>query len=1019
MLGKKQSSCVGFNPFSKFTKEKPSISTKIINKLKSLFQVNLNPSSCIQRELISQQTIYVPVNSEIVGAQIIEQDSIKICHSQSSQRQRRNKITSFDDHLKEQQSQKEQQSEISSKVQQKEEKELRKLNTFKKSFDPVLPEDIEDSERKEKKVTHPRRKLSSQQYKKRKLDEKKKSVGIKFINKKHVYDSINESRIQEVQEQISDDSLKNNSLLVGGLKEEPQVKEITIVQLNDTKPKQHDPPMLTINEIIEHQSKGLKKSQSMINLNEQEVKSFSCSPKKIENSQSRKQSDVINKINEPKKSEPQKDEVIQQKEEKKQDEKQTESQVQPQQSVIDFLVQGPAKQEKPQTSQLNLINKVTIDEKKPFEQQEKNIINFSDTPLFGLAKSSEGGQILANKINVQSSLFASYDSKELNQQQSSHQSSGQNLQQNQFTFQNKLNVNEIQQQPSISESSSSNVNNKKDSIDQQPKIEENKQSFSLFNNISGNQIDQLNTNDQFPHKKQLFFQNLGNVVQSTQGEQKGDSKQDQTDEITQIQKKPEEQKSGLLFQDLNFQIPNVKNQTEKNSVTTTQKEPEQPTQPFLSLFNLNQNDKNNKEKPSTGLFNDLFIKQTDKDKPKQEANGEEKPQFLGNILSKQINPIQENKDVTNPPLSAPSLFGGDNILILGNKNNTIDTPTNQDCKQQQQQINSAKLDIQTPVPNSIGLNCQWKSSSDDHKNNQFNITSEPKQQLKQSPFAFLQEQRLSDNSKSENLSSDPIKKLAETPVKPIENPFLQQSPKIDQEQINSYFSNQSQQSRNHQDEHNKIQTSQFKIDDLFKQQNNGPSMFTQPSYPQQQPQQQLQPQPLPQPVQPSLFFPNSIPQQNQQNSFFQLTNNNNMMNTNMMSNNIMNSNNMMNNMMSNNHMMNNNGMNYEMEFPEAPQGPPQLLLAQQQSQQQTSFSSYLQPQLGALGFPSQMQQQISGPFPAASLFQNKNQSTDIGNNLFYPSNHTNGLFSHDQQKPQSLNSSFTSKNGQKNKKQRV
>lgn len=61
--------------------------------------------------------------------------------------------------------------------------------------------------------------------------------------------------------------------------------------------------MLTINEIIEHQSKGLKKSQSMINLNEQEVKSFSCSPKKIENSQSRKQSDVISKINEPKESE--------------------------------------------------------------------------------------------------------------------------------------------------------------------------------------------------------------------------------------------------------------------------------------------------------------------------------------------------------------------------------------------------------------------------------------------------------------------------------------------------------------------------------------------------------------------------------------------------------------------------------------------------------------------------------------------------------------------------------------------
>ncbi|CAD8175225.1 unnamed protein product [Paramecium pentaurelia] len=1006
MLGKKQSQCVGFNPFSKYAKEKPSISTKIINKLKSLFQVNLNPSSCIQRELISQQTIYVPVNSEIVGAQTIEQDSIKICHSQSSQRQRRNKYTSFDDHLKEQQSDIVQQNDQSSKVQQKEEKELRKLNSLKKSFDPVLPKDIDNAEIKENKITHPRRKLSSQQYKKRKLDEKKKLVGIKFVHKKQVQDqiqdSINESRIQEVQEQTSDDSLKNNSLLAVGLKGEPQNKEITIVQLNDEKSKQPDPPMLTVNEIIEHQSKGLKKSQSRINLNEQEAKSFSCSPKKLENSSSRKQSDVINKNNEPKESEPQKNnEIIQQQEENKQennqDEKQLEPQVEPQQTVINFLIQGPVKQDKTQTPSIlsNLLNKVIPEEKKTVEQQEKNINNFSDTPLFGFGKSNEGlqGQMLASKINVQSSLFASYDSKELNQQQSSDQSSMQNLQQNQFTFlQNKPNVSEAQQQPSNTESSSSNVNNKKDSLDQQPKIEENKQIYSLFNNISGSQNDQFNTNDQFRPKKQLF-QNFLNVAQSTQGEQKDENKQDQTKESIQIQIKPEEQKSVSLFSGIVLQVPDTKNQPEKNNNTITQKEQEQSISPIQSFFKMQTNDNNNKEKPSTGLFGDLLIKQNEKEKINLDVKVEEQPPLLNNVNSVQINKIQDNKDTTNN-IVPTSIFGTNSLFNFGNKNN-LETPTNQDSKQQQN--NSSKPEIQTPLPNSIGLNCQWKSSSDDQKqNNQFNINSEPKQQKPQSPFAFLQQQQpKSEHTKSDNLSSDQIIKSIATPVKPIDNPFLQQSPKIDQEQIDSYFSNHSQQNRVIQDGQIKVQTSLFQSD-LFKQQNNGPSMFNFPQYP----QQQTQPQPQQLPIQTQVFSFQQIPQQNQfpqQNTLFQ-TGLNNYMN------------------------MSNNGMHNEMEYIEMPQPNQQLQYGQQQQQQLNPFQSILQPSLSAPStFPTQLQQQISGGFNAVQLFQQNSQPQHDLTSQLFSHNQNNSLFPQDQSKSvnqsQSLNSSFQSRD--KKKKQRI
>ncbi|CAD8085889.1 unnamed protein product [Paramecium sonneborni] len=994
MLGKKQSSYVGFNPFSKYTKEKPSITTKIINKLKSMFQINLNPSSCIQRELISQQTIYVPVNSEIFGAQTIEQDSIQIHNSQSSCRQKRNKFTSFDDHLKEQQNILVQQNDQSSKVKQKEEKHLRKINSQKQSYEPVLPEDIDQADIQDNKIIQPRRKLSSQQYKKRKLDEKKKSVGIKFIHKKHIQDqiqdSINESRIQEVPEQISDDSLKNNSLLAGGLKEEPQIKEIIIVQLKDEKSKQPEPLILNANEIIEFQSKGLKKSQSMINLNEQESKAFSCSPKNVDNSQSRKQSDVLSKPNEIKQIELQKEQHVQFKEQKTQDDKNIESLKQPQQTIINFLVQGPTKLDKPQTipSLFNNLQKELIEDKKPIEQHEKNFNNLSDTPLFGIFKNSENlqGQQPHSKINVQSSLFASYDSKDLNQQQSSDQSSGQNLQQNQFTFlQNKPNNQEAQQQPSNSESSSSNVNNKKDSLDVQPKIEENNQIYSNFNNTTGIQNDQFNTNDQFRTKK--LFQNFINVSQSIQGEQKEEKKQDQVVENLEVKKKPEEQKQVGLFAGITFVNPEIKNNVDNNNIKLNNNK-ETPIPQFSTLFNKLSNDNNNKEKQSGSLlFGGTLFNQTEKEKP--EVKVDNQPPFLNNVNSIQINKIQEkeDKETANSSSLFASLFKIDNKVE--NKIN-IDTPTNQENKQQQS--NSQKQEILTPLHNSMGLNCQWKSSSDDQKkNNLININSsdpKPVEQQKQSPFAFSQKQIPQiDNTKSENLSSDPLIKQVATPVKQIDNPFLQQSPKIDQEQIHSYFSNNSCQSRIPQEEPAKVQTSQFQ-NSLFKQQSNALSQLN-----------TLLPQP--QQSQTSIFSFQQNSQQNQfqqQNSLFSLG-----VNT--------------------NRIINNNAINNQMEITDMNQAPPQQFQFGQQMQTQNTFGSFLQPQLGTNGLFSQTSSQTPN-LSAISYFQNMPlQQNELATQLFQPplNQQSGGLFQQDPPKTtnqsQSLNSSFQSKNGKK--KQRI
>ncbi|CAK69492.1 unnamed protein product (macronuclear) [Paramecium tetraurelia] len=782
MFGKKKSSSVGFNPFSRFEQEKPSISTKIINKLKSLFQTNLNPSSCIKRELISQQTIYVPVDLDIVGAQTIEhgninidQDSIQICHSQSSIKQRRYKPTSFDDHLKEQQKQIKLLDDFNQKLQKKEEKHLKKVNALQQSFDRVLPQDIHITE--DKKDIQPRKKLSSQQYKKRKLD-----LGIQFVYKKHVYDqyqdSIDESRIKVIPEQMSDDSLKNNSLLAAELKVQPKNKEIIIISLENQQKQELEPPL--INGIKENQSKKLRKSSSMINLNEQEAKSFSCSPKELENSQSRKQSDLINIT---KQVEPLINEV---RKEIKKNEKQTEFSVQPQQTVINFLVQGSGEQQKIQTTNNSTSQKKEVPEEvKQTEVQESHINNFSETPLFGFGKNSNGPQMIPYKINVQSSLFAFNDSKDQDVQKSSNNCSGQNLFQNQFTF----SQNKSQPQNSI-------VNNNKESSDQKQKVEESKQTYSLFNNTQESQ------NDQFPLKKQLF-QNLTYQSQSTQGEQKEESKQNQPDDSNQ------------------------------------------------------------------------------------------------------------------------------------------------------------KPDIENTQPISIGLNLQLKSSSDNKKDIQFNINSQLNQVGQQTPFQILQQQPpKNENNKTDTYTPDLLINKVATPAKQISNPFLQQSPKIDQEQIIDYFSNHLQQQNNiNQDDPAKAQISQFS-NELFQQQNIGASMFN---------------------LQNRNAFQESL---------------------------------------SNNMKMNNNGVKNDMEITDT-------LLPSQQFQQplqtQNTFGSFNQSQLGTNNFFPQMQQQISGGFNPVQYFQKNPLQQNEHQPQYFQLHQTNGIFAQDPPKQtnqsQSLNNSFSSRNG--NKKQRI
>ncbi|CAD8172696.1 unnamed protein product [Paramecium octaurelia] len=785
MLGKKQSSCVGFNPFSRYEQEKPSISTKIINKLKSLFQINLNPSSCIKRELIFQQTIYVPVDLDIVGAQTIEHDSIQICHSQSSIKQRRYKPISFDDHLKEKK-QVELLNEFNKKVQKEKEKQKKKVNDLQQSFDRVLPQDIHIAD--EKKVIQPRKKLSSQQYKKRKLDQKKKQVGIKVVYTKHVYDqiqdSINESRIKEVPEQMSDDSLKNNSLLAAELKVKPQKKEMIIISLEDEQKKEREPPLK--NEIKENQSKKLRKSSSMINLNEQEAKSFSCSPKKLENSQSKKQSDLINIT---KQVEPLINEV---RKAIKRNEKQTEFSVQPQQTVINFLVQGSGEQQKIQTINNSSLQKKEVSEDvKQTEVQERHINNFSETPLLGFGKNSNGpqGQTIPYNINVQSSLFAPNDSKDQDLQKSSNQCSGQNLFQNQFTS------NQNKSQPL-----NSFLNDNKETLDQPKKIEESKQTYNIFNNTQESQ------NDQLPLKKQLF-ESLTYQSQSTQGEQKEESKQNQPDDSNQ---KPE---------------------------------------------------------------------------------------------------------------------------------------------------------IENTQPNSIALNFQLKSSSDNKQDFQFNLNSQLNQVSQQTPFQILQQQPpKNENNKTDIFTTDLLINKVATPVKQISNPFLQQSSKIDQEQIISYFSIHSQQQNKiNQDDPAKAQIPQF-TNELFNKQNTGASMF-------------------------------NLPNRNA----FQESANNNM-------------------------KMNNNGVNNDMEITDTLLISQQFQHQQQQSlQTQNTFGSFNQSQLGTNNFFPQMQQQISSGFNPVQYFQKNPQQQNEHQTQYFQLHQTNGIFTQDPPKQtnqsQSLNNSFSSRNG--NKKQRI
>ncbi|CAD8077326.1 unnamed protein product [Paramecium primaurelia] len=692
MLGKKQSSFIGFNPFNKIVKENPSISTRIINKLKSLFQINLNPSSYIKKELISQQTIYVPVDLEIVGAQTIEHDSIQICNSQNSIKQTRNKFMSFNDHIKDQQKEKVQQNELSQKVQQKENKHMKKFNQLQYSFDPVLPEDIDIAQTKQNNIIHPKRKLSSQQYKKRKLDQKKQQVGIKFVFKDHIYDqiqdSINESRIKEVPEQMTDDSLKNNSLLVSDLKQEPKNKEMIIIQLDDEKQKQIEPPMLTMNEIIVNQSKGLKKSQSMINLNEQESKSITYSPKIHENSQSRNHSDIINKINETKQIDPFNDQV-------KKDiikiDKLTEFSVQPQQNVINFIVQGSEKQDIIKITNINTqLQKELSEEKKISEQKERNINNFSDTPLFGFGKCREGqqGQVIQNKINVHSSIFASYDSKDLNLLNSSNQN--QNLQQNQFTFlQNKSNISVIQDQPS-----NSNEKNQKDILNRQ---EENKQNNGMYNNTSNNQ------NEQFRPMKQLF-QNLIFQSQSIQGEQrKEENNQDQ----------PEDNQPNSIG--LNRQLKsNNESQKQQNKcnfsstdqlikqVTTPvlQQSPKIDQEQIISYFSNHsqQQNRNNKDDPAkiqTSQFSDDLFKLQNNGTSMFNPQSAQSSLFSFQQLSNQQN--QTNQFLPNFNVFQTSVNNNMNMDNNSMNNNNNMEITNTPLPTQQFQFTQQLLQTQNPL----------------------------------------------------------------------------------------------------------------------------------------------------------------------------------------------------------------------------------------------------------------------------------------------------------------------------------
>ncbi|CAD8177167.1 unnamed protein product [Paramecium pentaurelia] len=704
MLGKKQSSFIGFNPFNKIVKENPSISTKIINKLKSLFYINLNPSSCIKRELISQQTIYVPVDLEIVGAQTIEHDSIQICNSQNSIKQRRNKFMSFDDHINNQQNEKVQQNELSQKVQQKENKHMKKFNQLQYSFDPVFPEDIDIAQTKQNNIIHPKRKLSSQQYKKRKLDQKKQQVGIKFVFKDNIQDqiqdSINESRIKEVPEQMTDDSLKDNSLLVSDLKKEPKNKEMIIIQLDDEKQKQIEPPMFTINEIIVNQSKGLKKSQSMINLNEQESKSITYSPKIHENSQSRKHSDIINKINETKQIDPFNDQV---KKDIIKNEKLTEFSVQPQQNVINFLVQGSEKQDiiKIKNSNTQLLKEVS-EEKKISEQKERNINNFSDTPLFGFGKYREGQQeqVIQNKINVHSSIFSSYDSKDLNLQNSSNQS--QNLQQNQFTFlQNKSNISVIQDQPS-----NSNGNNQKNILNRQ---EENKQNNGIYNNTSNNQ------NEQFRPMKQLF-QNLIFQPQSILGEQKKEeNKYDQSEDN-------QPNSIGLNFQlksnneSLKQQTKNEQNKCNFSSsdqlikqVTTPvkqignpflQQSPKIDQEQIISYFSNHsqQQNRNNQDDPAkiqTSQFSDDLFKLQNNGTSMFNPQSAQSSLFSFQQLSNQQN--QSNQFLTNFNVFQTSVNNNMNINNNSMNNNNNMEITNTSLPNQQFQFKQQLLQTQNPL----------------------------------------------------------------------------------------------------------------------------------------------------------------------------------------------------------------------------------------------------------------------------------------------------------------------------------